>query len=254
MTKSKGNRPAVADWDIGAAGARSTTRIYDVSESQRKDGTVVFRDAAGDVALVLSLAPGVFIQRRQRRQPDEPPSEEGDPVSRSRERDGEGESPETSTAMGVAGDMGIWRSTPMSDADAAEFRERFGEAMKDGRYQTTVLPPRFLTEDQVRQLLAECVTVVKPGETLVLRMGREWTPPQLREVADMVDAVIKYRELPFRALVVPADALGVATHEHEWTRCPNCPAGPDKPCACAGAPCCDQERAEIAAEREASGE
>lgn len=89
-------------------------------------------------------------------------------------------------------------------------------------------PPRFLTEDQVRQLLAECVTVVKPGETLILRLGREWTPGQFHEVQGMLDDVIRYRDLPFRALAVPADGLGVAEAPpprdpipRSWT----CPAG-----------------------------
>jgi hypothetical protein len=75
--------------------------------------------------------------------------------------------------------------------------------------------PRFLTEDQVRQLLSECVTVVKPGETLVLRTGREWTPSQMREVQDMLDEFIKWRKLPFRAMVVPADDLAVAQREDD---------------------------------------
>ena len=110
-------------------------------------------------------------------------------------------------AESIARDMGIWAGAPMSDTDAAEFRERFGEARSG---PVIVLPPRFLTEDRVRQLLSECVTVVKPGETLVLRMGREWTPSQMREVQDMLDVVMEDRELPFRALVVPADGLGVA--------------------------------------------
>jgi len=74
---------------------------------------------------------------------------------------------------------------------------------------------RFLTEDQVRQLLSECVTVVKPGETLVLRMDREWGPQAMREVQDMLDEVIRWRELPFRAIVVPADEVAVAQPEDD---------------------------------------
>ena len=37
-----------------------------------------------------------------------------------------------------------------------------------------------------------------------------------------------------------------AAHEHEWKRCPGCPNG-DGPCACAGVPCCNAERAEAEA-------
>jgi hypothetical protein len=49
-----------------------------------------------------------------------------------------------------------------------------------------VPPP--LTSDQVRQLLRECVTVVKPGEVLVIRVHENTTPNQLREQQDMTDA------------------------------------------------------------------
>ena len=67
-----------------------------------------------------------------------------------------------------------------------------------------------LTKDEVRQLLRECVTVVKPGETLVIRGDRNWTPNQLREVQDMLDRATKYYDLRFHALVVPGEELGVA--------------------------------------------
>ena len=45
---------------------------------------------------------------------------------------------------------------------------------------------RPLTDDEVRQVLRSAVTVVKPGELLVLRIGVEWnmTPNQLREYND----------------------------------------------------------------------
>ena len=107
----------------------------------------------------------------------------------------------------VARDMIILPDVLMSDEQVARFRERLAAAKKEP------FPPRFLTEDQVRQLLAECVTVVKPGETLVLRMGQEWAPSQLREVQEMLDEAIKWRELPFKAIVVPADELAVAMPE-----------------------------------------
>jgi hypothetical protein len=66
-----------------------------------------------------------------------------------------------------------------------------------------------LTEDEVRQMLSECVTVVRPGETLLLRCGRDWTPDQAREVQEWMDRAIEWRDLGFKALVVPADELGV---------------------------------------------
>ena len=42
------------------------------------------------------------------------------------------------------------------------------------------------------------------------------------------------------------------THEHEWTRCPDC-RQPGQPCPCSGVPCCEMERRETAAANEASG-
>jgi hypothetical protein len=36
-------------------------------------------------------------------------------------------------------------------------------------------------------------------------------------------------------------------HEHVWTACPDCPNRERGPCACSGVPCCDTDRAEIAA-------
>lgn len=69
---------------------------------------------------------------------------------------------------------------------------------------------RTLSPDEIRALLRECVTVVRPGETLIVRAGREWTPVQVREVQDMLDWATEDRHLPFKALIVPGDGLGVA--------------------------------------------
>jgi hypothetical protein len=95
------------------------------------------------------------------------------------------------------------------------------------------------------------VTVVKPGETLIIRVPTDTPVSRLREYRDVLTATLDDYGSPFRALVLPAEGLGVAEapHEHTWKPCPNCP-NPEGPCACAGAPCCDQERAEVAAELE----
>ena len=66
-----------------------------------------------------------------------------------------------------------------------------------------------LTEDEIRQLLSECVTVVKPGETLVVR-GANWTPEKLREIQECMDVMHRKGIVPFKALAVPGDELGVA--------------------------------------------
>ena len=86
-----------------------------------------------------------------------------------------------------------------------------------------------LTEDEVRHLLSECVTVIRPGETLLLRCGRDWTPGQAREVQEWMDRAIEWRDLGFKALVVPADELGVAVAEVTH-QCPPDGGGGLMPC------------------------
>lgn len=114
--------------------------------------------------------------------------------------------PETATAMGVASEMGVSFAEPMSDEDAAEFRRRLAVAMKG---PPTILPQRKpLSEDEVRQLLRECVTVIKPGETLVLRLGPDYTPRDVREISEAVRAWAGQDGWP-RVMVLPGDELGV---------------------------------------------
>lgn len=67
-----------------------------------------------------------------------------------------------------------------------------------------------LTKDEVRQLLRECVTVVKPGEVLVIRGLENWTVQQMREVQDVLNAMHGDGTVPFRSLIVPGAELGVA--------------------------------------------
>jgi hypothetical protein len=61
----------------------------------------------------------------------------------------------------------------------------------------------------VRRMLRECVTVVKPGETLIVR-GTNWTPNQTREVQQVMDGMHELGIVPFKALAVFGDELGVA--------------------------------------------
>lgn len=63
-----------------------------------------------------------------------------------------------------------------------------------------------LTQDEVRQLLRECVTVVKPGEILVVQPGADYTPNQLREIQQMVDFWLATNALGTKALVIPGEA------------------------------------------------
>lgn len=67
-----------------------------------------------------------------------------------------------------------------------------------------------LTEDEVRQLLRECVTVVKPGDVLVIRAYENWTVQQQRALQDVLNDMHEAGAVPFRSLVVPGAELGVA--------------------------------------------
>lgn len=64
-----------------------------------------------------------------------------------------------------------------------------------------------LTPDEMRSLLRECVTVVKPGETLVLRLGPSYTPRYMQELQIMANSM--HEDGYPRVMVVPADELGV---------------------------------------------
>src|SRR5271166_1949931 len=108
----------------------------------------------------------------------------------------------------VAADMGIPAEMPMTEEQVAEFRIRFAEAARHYEYRIIPQPPP-LSPDEIRQLLSECVTVVKPGETLVIR-GRDWTPMQTREIQQVMDGLHEDGQVPFRALAVFGDELAVA--------------------------------------------
>jgi len=96
----------------------------------------------------------------------------------------------------------------------AELREALAAAMKAGPHQHRVnLQPPPLAEDEVRQLLRECMAVVKPGEHLILRVPWSTTPSQVRELQEVVSEMAEYLELPFRMLVLPGDELGVVQAE-----------------------------------------
>ena len=66
-----------------------------------------------------------------------------------------------------------------------------------------------LTAEQIRSFLKDNVTVVAPGETLVIR-APDLTPNQARELSDLLNWVGEDGPyLPFRTIVVPGDELGV---------------------------------------------
>lgn len=87
-----------------------------------------------------------------------------------------------------------------------------------------LLPPGpVLTREVVEAAIRECVTVVKPGETLVIRC-RDWTPDQAGQFQEYADAA--WRDLPFRVLAVIGDELAVAPAEPQGPFSPGTPIKP----------------------------
>ena len=102
---------------------------------------------------------------------------------------------------------------PLTQAEMAELQEALDEVAKQGPVTHFVIPsPPPLTPDQIRHLLRECVTVVKPGETLVIQ-ERNWTPEQVREIQQWMDVEHADGRISFKVLVVIGGELAVAESE-----------------------------------------
>jgi hypothetical protein len=111
--------------------------------------------------------------------------------------------------MPPAGGLDLTQGWPAwTEQQIAEFTESFASAAGARMRILPHIPP--FTEDEIRQLLRECVTVVRPGETLVIRLASGWTPGLAREMADEVREVVKSGNLGFSVLVVRGDEMGVA--------------------------------------------
>ncbi len=61
----------------------------------------------------------------------------------------------------------------------------------------------MLAEEEVRQLLAECVTVVKPGEVLVLRCPEGCAPQQAQEMQERARWWLDKNAPGVKVMVVP---------------------------------------------------
>jgi hypothetical protein len=97
----------------------------------------------------------------------------------------------------------------MTEEQAREFEASFAEIVTQP-WQPQILPPRRpLTEDEVRQLLRECVTVVTPGELLVIR-APDLTPEQLYEYNEVVKRWLGDLAPGVRCLITIGEELGVA--------------------------------------------
>lgn len=104
--------------------------------------------------------------------------------------------------------------TPLTGKQEAELREQIAALAAEQPYKYRVIQqPPPLTPDEVRQLLRECVTIIKPGETLILRVPWKTTPTQVQELQDALTDGIEYTGAPFKVLVVPGDELTVAEAE-----------------------------------------
>lgn len=71
-------------------------------------------------------------------------------------------------------------------------------------------PGEPASREQVRALLRECVTVVAPGETLVIRAPQDWSPTQVQEYQWVIDEAASAGCIPIRAVVIVGDGLAVA--------------------------------------------
>jgi hypothetical protein len=94
----------------------------------------------------------------------------------------------------------------LTEAEKAGFTEALAEARERNRYRILNAP---LNPDEVRQLLRECVTVVKPGETLVVRVPVSTPPHVVRELQELADYA-QQEGMPFPVLIVVGDELGIA--------------------------------------------
>ena len=106
----------------------------------------------------------------------------------------------------------VARLGPLTEEQEAELRRAFDATMQPRAAHRVIQQPPHLSPDEIRQLLRECVTVVKPGETLVVR-GTNWTPAQTREIQQAMDEMHELGIVPFKALAVFGDELGVAEFE-----------------------------------------
>lgn len=69
--------------------------------------------------------------------------------------------------------------------------------------------PSVLTPAAIEALLRECVTVVKPGETLIVRVAAGASSQQVHQLGQYVHHRAEAMGAGFHTLVVPAESLGV---------------------------------------------
>jgi hypothetical protein len=111
------------------------------------------------------------------------------------------------TALEMERDLAALPSSwpELTEAEKAGFIEALAEARERNRYRILNAP---LNPDEVRQLLRECVTVVKPGETLVVRVPVSTPPHVVRELQELADYA-QQEGMPFPVLIVVGEGLGI---------------------------------------------
>lgn len=100
---------------------------------------------------------------------------------------------------------------PLTAEQEAQLKRDFDETMR-GPLTYRVLPsPPPLTPDEIRQLLREAVTVVKPGEVLFYSYGGpNGTPGQIRELQDWISGWLELYAPDVKALVLPHGSMAAA--------------------------------------------
>ena len=120
-----------------------------------------------------------------------------------------------------------------TDEQIAEFQRHWDETVGQHGVHHGVkwLPPgrALLTPELARELLRECVTVVKPGETLVIRAPDWWSPGNLDEYQRWLNMIT---DGEFKAFVLAGEEFAVAARSEK----PACDCDPAQGEACSGCP------------------
>lgn len=112
----------------------------------------------------------------------------------------------------------IAKAPPMSEEDAARFEKEFKDALAtlgDSGFRHALpkiisSPPTVLDPETVRQLLRECVTVVKPGEVLFFTCPEHFTPSHVRDIQELLNWWLEHNAPDVRVMVLPHGEMAVA--------------------------------------------
>lgn len=100
---------------------------------------------------------------------------------------------------------------PLSEA------ERLGAERIKVQDQQDRQSDNWLSKDEVRELLRECVVAVRPGEILVIGVSTFFSPRQLRELQESAQATLENWGSGIKVMVLPAAALAIIEAKEEVT-------------------------------------